>query len=1133
MRLLQNKLKQLENTICWVNEEEALFKFPQTAYADVGDINTIQSGEGKMKAEIEPYARLFTTVLKWQKAEKKWMDGAFLDLNSLQIKADIDEFSMEMVQLQKLFKSKFKQAALDGESKYSKMNLEDSDPNQLPPPLKICALTIAAINKFTENIRVISCLCNPGIRLRHWNQMSAIIGFDITPNSGSSLRKVLRLSLAAFMDKLEEVSVSATKEHALEISLHEMIRQWSDIAFTTNTYRDSTIRILGSVESIEASLDDHLVKTQTMRGSPYFKPFEKEVLGWEAQLTRIQDTITAWLSVQEKWLYLEPILTVEEIVRHLPSESLLFREVDGHWKTVMENVSADPRVLHTAGVEGMLEMLQRSLDLLKDISVGLSRYLEHRKLVFPRFFFLSNKEILQIVSETRDPTKVQPFLRNIFEGVQSLEFTDLQAIQGVVSTEGERIPLSFPIQPREAKGCVDKWLSELSQQMVATMEDLLANSRESYTSFKRAEWLLEWPGQVALTVCLLVWTAEIQEAIKGGEQALVEQCNRQAGNIQELSALLQEEKSHLAQAAIRSVIVQDLHLLDVTKQVHRRKIASENDFYWARQLKMTGSGEEQVCLNMLDVSSPYRHEYLGHVSRLVTTDVTEQGFLTLLTAFKLGYSGLLSGPTATGKSSLPRELAAYLGAMYRVKNGSPDVTINSLTGFLKGVASSGCWAVIEDLDRAGPEVLSLASVLLETLRSCTKARVDSVRFPGEEKFSIENGFFVTITQNSSYIGRTQIPDSLRVLFRPVSLVSPDWMTIAEVRLASYGFKSKELAVPLVSVLKTATTQLPGERHYSFGLRSLVAVLDLAQEKLTEEGRDEKIVLVEAIRAILTPRLCLPDVQRLDRVIDTHFPGTFAVPEVEDQVKETEVDGLILNQLMREKVTAVRSSLDQQTGLILIGPTCSGKSTILKQAAALRPETTIRVINPKALEGRQLFGQPESSDTGWKDGLVSRCFQEFSSCPSDGQRLLVFDGPLDTDWVENFNTLLDRNQVLCFESGECQALSNGVRVVFEATSLANISPATVSRCAVVYVDAACLTWTQLFTSWFNSIKTEPWLENHDVILQQLFQWLLPPLLSCVSTCRCSSIFLPPETSPVKKELSPQTSRPCVLFELGAW
>ena len=75
-------------------------------------MNTIQSGEGKMKSNIDPYARLFTTVLKWQKAEKKWTDGSFLELLAEQIEMDINAFSKEMEDLQKLFKSKFKQQAL-------------------------------------------------------------------------------------------------------------------------------------------------------------------------------------------------------------------------------------------------------------------------------------------------------------------------------------------------------------------------------------------------------------------------------------------------------------------------------------------------------------------------------------------------------------------------------------------------------------------------------------------------------------------------------------------------------------------------------------------------------------------------------------------------------------------------------------------------------------------------------------------------------------------------------------------------------------------------------------------------------------------------------------------------------------
>ena len=61
--------------------------------------------------------------------------------------------------------------------------------------------------------------------------MSEVIGFDITPNSGSSLRKVLRLNLGQFMDRLEAISISATREHALELGLRQMQSEWASVSF--------------------------------------------------------------------------------------------------------------------------------------------------------------------------------------------------------------------------------------------------------------------------------------------------------------------------------------------------------------------------------------------------------------------------------------------------------------------------------------------------------------------------------------------------------------------------------------------------------------------------------------------------------------------------------------------------------------------------------------------------------------------------------------------------------------------------------------------------------------------------------------------------------------------------------------
>lgn len=114
-----------------------------------------------------------------------------------------------------------------------------------------------------------------------------------------------------------------------------MIHEWDEVNFSVGEYKTTGITILTSIEDVQALLDDHIVKTLSMRGSAFVKPSEKEVKDWYDKLIRVQTTIEQWGKVQITWLYLLPIFSSKDIVAQMPEEGRLFAQVDQIYRRYM------------------------------------------------------------------------------------------------------------------------------------------------------------------------------------------------------------------------------------------------------------------------------------------------------------------------------------------------------------------------------------------------------------------------------------------------------------------------------------------------------------------------------------------------------------------------------------------------------------------------------------------------------------------------------------------------------------------------------------------------------------------------------------------------------------------------------
>ncbi|KAG7159120.1 Dynein beta chain, ciliary-like 3 [Homarus americanus] len=876
----------------------------------------------------------------------------------------------------------------------------------------------STVKNMLTSLRAVAELQNPSLRERHWGQLlvatkteSSTKNFvaNFVDNPETTLADLLQLNLHTYEDEVKNIVDKAVKEMSMEKIIKELDVTWATMEFMIDKHPRTGVALIRTSEEMIETLEENQVQLQNLMTSKYIEHFLEEVSMWQNKLSIADQVITLWFEVQRTWSYLESIfIGSDDIRRQLPEDSARFDQIDIDFKELVAEMVANPHVLLATNRQGLfsgLEALQAELTLCEKT---LAEYLETKRLAFPRFYFVSTADLLDILSNGNQPVKVTRHLTKLFDSIACLKFsegdsTDASTAVGMTAKDGEYVEFC---SVTKCVGPVEKWLMSVLEVMRATVQARMTDAVVAYEDRPRDQWVGDYPAQVALTGTQIYWTVEATAAFsrleEGYENALRDYYRKQVQQLNALISLLLGELTRQQRQKIMTICTIDVHARDVVARLISGRVESAAEFAWQSQLRHRWDEQQGDCfVDICDARMKYDHEYLGNTTRLVITPLTDRCYITLTQSLHLVMGGAPSGPAGTGKTETTKDLGRALGMMvyvfncseqmdYKVMGSATSVTshcfcycrLNQSCGNIyKGLAQTGAWGCFDEFNRISVEVLSVVAVQVKS---------------------------VQVSQSGE-------------VFRPCAMVVPDLELICEIMLVAEGFiEAKVLARKFITLYRLCRELLSKQGHYDWGLRAIKSLLVVAGSlKRDDPERPEDQVLMRALRDYNVPKIVTDDVPVFMGLIGDLFPA-LDVPrkkdlEFEKAVKEAAVDlKLQPEDSFILKVVQLKELLEVRHSVFIIGGAGTGKTqvwrTLFRTMHNMKKKPICFDLNPKAVTRDELFGYINSATREWKDGLFSSLMRDQANMPGDAPKWIILDGDIDPMWIESLNTLMDDNKV---------------------------------------------------------------------------------------------------------------------------
>ncbi|XP_040891858.1 dynein heavy chain domain-containing protein 1 [Toxotes jaculatrix] len=394
--------------------------------------------------------------------------------------------------------------------------------------------TVGILESLSHQLAVMAQLQSPTLRHKHWRAIFKGLGLQYVPVENVTVAELMSHQLEAHQKLITKVCRDAQAECNMEQTFQELQQGWKARLFQLDKFtrpvwqycdlqhgltetekltegnvsnlktasqhfcNDARFTIIG-LEIHFAEIENDLMTLSTMLKSPYSSEFRRQVEDWMESLQDLEKLLDLFERYQQIWAFLTKMFN--ETFFSVQRENLLepFQPVDETFKEIMLTVSADPHVLNFVHSKktndrfhgnSLCQILIDGLSTMEAISSQMADLLDALREQFPRLWFLSDREVIQLLSSQPTPFTLQPFVRRCFKGVHSLEVDseipcnteDVKShgvssgsrrqlkVLGIFASLQEHITFLSPLEPN-LNALV--WLSVFEKQFNLTMVQLM------------------------------------------------------------------------------------------------------------------------------------------------------------------------------------------------------------------------------------------------------------------------------------------------------------------------------------------------------------------------------------------------------------------------------------------------------------------------------------------------------------------------------------------------------------------------------------------------------------------------------------------------------------------------------------